>query len=412
MAIPPPPAPCSQALKPLLDRDDIIVDGGNEHFAETVRREAALAASHGLHFVGMGISGGAEGARHGPSLMPGGSTHAYEALAPILNAMAAKAPGDGSSCVTHVGPNGAGHYVKMVHNGIEYADMQFIAECYDLLRNAAGMGNDDISATFDEWNGSDLESFLIEITAKVLRKRDDREGASENDHLVDKILDQAGSKGTGKWTVQLAADSGVAAPSVSAALEARFVSAALHIRGECAQMFGDVAPNPSAAAESVGAPSTATKRASFAKTVSEALYVAKIIAYAQGFSLLQTASEEHGWNLRMGELARIWRGGCIIRAKLLDLIIAAYARKPDLPNLVLDPAVAETIKSNVESLRAVVLRAVGAGIPVPALTSALQYFDAMRRARGPANIIQAQRDAFGAHTFKRTDVEGSFHAEW
>ena len=327
-------------------------------------------------------------------------------------ATAAKAPGDGSSCVTHVGPNGSGHYVKMVHNGVEYADMQFIAECYDLLRNAAGMGNDEIGKTFDEWNGSDLESFLIEITAKVLRKRDDREG--ESGHLVDKILDQAGSKGTGKWTVQLAADSGVAAPSVSAALEARFVSARLDQRRECAATFGDVAPDPSAAAmdESSGAPSTAADREAFANTVSEALYAAKVIAYAQGFSLLSTASDEHGWGLQMGELARIWRGGCMIRAKLLDLIIAAYAKKPDLSNLMLDPAVAAAIKRNVGSLRVVVLRAVGCGVPVPALTSALQYFDAMRRARGPANIIQAQRDAFGAHTFKRTDVEGSFHAEW
>lgn len=216
-----------EALTPLLARDDIIIDGGNEHFAETVRREASLAASHGLHFVGMGISGGAEGARHGPSLMPGGSEHAYASLAPILEAMAAKAPtadgspdppGAGAPCVTHVGPNGAGHYVKMVHNGVEYADMQLIAECYDLLRNVGGMGNDEVRAAMDEWNGGPLESFLVEITAKVLRKRDDREG--ETGHLVDKILDRAGSKGTGKWTVQLAADSGIAAPSVSAALEA------------------------------------------------------------------------------------------------------------------------------------------------------------------------------------------------
>ena len=307
-----------EALKPLLAAGDIVIDGGNEHFAETVRREAELIGV-GIHFVGMGISGGAEGARHGPSLMPGGSDHAYAALAPILTAMSAKAP-DGSPCVTHVGPDGAGHYVKMVHNGIEYADMQFIAECYDLLRNVGGMPNGEVSSTFDEWNGGELESFLIEITAKVLRKVDEQEGRGEDGHLVDKILDQAGSKGTGKWTVQLAADSGVAIPSCSAALEARFVSAQLELRGKCAVAFAGVAPDAAAPAEH---PMAAGERTAFAATVSRALYAAKVLAYAQGFALLAAASAERGWRLRLGELARIWRGGCIIRARLLA---RAYTR--------------------------------------------------------------------------------------
>ena len=383
-----------EALRPLLGKDDIVIDGGNEHFSETVRRENE---TH-FHFCGMGISGGAEGARHGPAMMPGGSVFAYKALRPILESMCAKV--NGEACVTHVGPDGAGHYSKMVHNGIEYADMQFIAECYDVMKNVCGMPNAAIGDVFEEWNKGELDSFLMDATMNVMRKKDDL--VNDGSYLVDKILDQAGSKGTGKWTVQLAADSGIAVPSCSAALEARFISAQGPLRAEVEQSFKAPPSKKPPAAES----------AALVKQMANGLLAAKILAYAQGFSLLQTASEERGWKLQMGELARIWRGGCIIRARFLDTCIAAYKANPNLKSLMLDPAVQKMLNENIGDLRAVVTTCIARGVPTPALTGALNYFDGMRRSRGPANIIQAQRDFFGAHTFKRTDQAGVFHADW
>eukprot|EP01043_Picozoa_sp_COSAG02_P059121 COSAG02_NODE_7475_length_2995_cov_3.665401_1_plen_565_part_00 len=389
-----------EALRPLLGKDDIVIDGGNEHFTETVRRENE---TH-FHFCGMGISGGADGARHGPSMMPGGSKFAYAALQPIFQAMCAKV--NGESCVTHVGPDGAGHYSKMVHNGIEYADMQFIAECYDVMKNVCGFSNDQIADVYEEWNDSPLESFLIEATAAVMRKKDNQvdsggvSGGSE--YLIDKILDQAGSKGTGKWTVQLAADSGIAVPSCSAALEARFISAQKPLRTQCEKVFPTPAQPKLSQAE---CNELMTK-------MQNGLLCAKILAYAQGFLLLGTMSEERGWDLQLGELARIWRGGCIIRARFLDTIIAAYKNNPSLASLMLDPPTQAMLEQHIGDLRAVVSTSIARGIPTPALTGALNYFDGMRRARGSANVIQAQRDYFGAHTFKRTDKPGTFHADW
>ena len=388
------------ALRPLLGKDDIVIDGGNEHFTETVRRENE---TH-FHFCGMGISGGAEGARHGPSMMPGGSKFAYAALQPILQAMCAKI--NGESCVTHVGPEGAGHYSKMVHNGIEYADMQFIAECYDVMKHVCGYSNDQIAEVFEEWNKGPLESFLIEATSKVMRKKDDVEGEGGTKggsaYLIDKILDQAGSKGTGKWTVQLAADSGIAVPSCSAALEARFISAQKPLREKCEQMFPTAAPAKLGKAECDA----------LMTQMQNGLLCAKILAYAQGFLLLDAMSEERSWDMNLGELARIWRGGCIIRARFLDTIIAAYKNDPKLASLMLDPPTKAVLEQHVGDLRAVVTTCIARGIPTPALTGALNYFDGMRRGRGSANIIQAQRDYFGAHTFKRMDKPGTFHADW
>ena len=414
-----------EALKPLVESDDVIIDGGNEHFSETRRRERmcavdwANASSEGanskrIHFVGMGISGGAEGARYGPALMPGGSEFAYNSLKPMLEAISAKAgENNDEPCVTRCGPDGCGHYVKMVHNGIEYADMQFISESVVLLRDVLGLDNEEQSEVLKNWNDGELESFLIDITAKCLKKKDDVEsgGNTTNDdddeYLANKVLDKAGSKGTGKWTVQLAADAGIAIPCCSAALEARYISAAIDDRAKCSEMYEK---------DEIVRTSTSSSSTKLidAETLGKALYCAKIIAYAQGLSLIKSAGDDYGWSkdLNIANICKVWRGGCIIRAKLLETIIQAFTKDPSLSNLLLDSNIASIVQSRVGDLRKVIVEAAQRGIPAPALMNALSYYDNMRTKRGGAYVIQAQRDAFGAHTFERIDKEGTFHADW
>ncbi|KAJ1447558.1 putative 6-phosphogluconate 1-dehydrogenase [Pelagophyceae sp. CCMP2097] len=383
-------------LIPLVSRGDVIVDGGNEEFGNTERRAKALLADHGLHFIGMGISGGEVGARHGPALMPGGTAEGYAAIKPVVEAMAARAP-DGEPCVCHIGKGGSGHYVKMVHNGIEYADMQFIAEAYDILGKGCGLDPDGIAAAFENWNESRLKCYLFEITAKCLRKKDDLADGTGG-HLIDRIVDQAGSKGTGKWTVQNAADAGVAVPAISAALEGRFISSRKAERGQLDALYR---PLRKAAPLLDSAEALAI--------LEPALYTAKVCAYAQGFALLATASADYGWGLDLRAIARLWRGGCIIRAALLDDIAAAFENDPALPNLLLDGKIALTISESEGGLRDAVCFAARARVAAPALSATLAYFDGATSARGPANVVQAQRDFFGAHTYKRDDKSGAFH---
>lgn len=381
-------------IKPMLEPGDILIDGGNSYFQDTERRSIALN-SEGLHFVGMGVSGGEEGALWGPSMMPGGTLEAWDALAPILRKIAAKAE-DGEPCVARMGPRGAGHYVKTVHNGIEYADMQLIAEIYDLLTRGAGMKPAELAEVFEEWNQGELRSYLIEITARILRRVDPVSGLP----LVEVILDEAQQKGTGKWTSQNAFDIGAPIPTINAAVESRILSGLKGERLAAAQVIrgpqGHYTGRPDA----------------LVKAAREALYAGKITAYAQGMSLLRTASKEYQYDLDLGEIARIWRAGCIIRASLLGDITAAFRRDPQLTNLLLDPAFREAVEGRQESWRTVVQTMVGLGLPSLALGSALSYFDAYRSARLPANLTQAQRDFFGAHTYRRVDQEGVFHTEW
>lgn len=381
-------------LKPLLEPGDILIDGGNSYFLDTERRSRELEAS-GLWFVGMGVSGGEEGALWGPSIMPGGSPEAWQALAPILQAIAARAE-DGAPCVTHIGPGGAGHYVKMVHNGIEYADMQLIAEIYDLLSRGAGMSADQLADVFAEWNEGELKSYLIEITSHVLRRKDDLTGKP----LVDVILDEAQQKGTGKWTGQNALDLGAPVPTIQAAVESRSLSAMKERRVLASRVLGG--PHPVYQGEVKP----------LVEAARQALYAAKIIAYAQGFELMSMASQEYHYNLQLAELARIWRAGCIIRAALLEEITAAYRRDPALPNLLLDPAFAQAVAERQVNWRWLMQTAIGMGIPTLALSSALAYYDAYRSERLPANLIQGLRDYFGAHTYRRLDREGVFHTRW
>ncbi len=379
---------------PLCEPGDVLVDGGNSWFEDSERRQAVCAA-RGVHLVGLGVSGGEEGARHGPSLMPGGSPEAYALLAPVLEAIAART--EAGPCVTHVGPGGAGHFVKMVHNGIEYADMQLIAEVYDLLRRRDGMAAAQIGALFGRWNDGPLGSFLIELTGRLLAVRDPETGAP----LVDLVEDQAGQKGTGQWTVQAALTLGVPVPTVAAALDARLLSANKRERQLAAAALGET-PGPRATSEP------------WLAALHQALYGAKICAYAQGLALCGVASAARGWRLDLGELARIWKGGCIIRARLLDELRAGFARRPELPNLLLDPALGAAVRGAAPGLRTVVAEAAAYGVPVPALGAALAYFDAYRSARLPQNLIQAQRDAFGAHTYQRVDhpERGFVHTDW
>mmetsp|Transcript_21332 Transcript_21332/g.46798 ORF Transcript_21332/g.46798 Transcript_21332/m.46798 type:complete len:504 (-) Transcript_21332:486-1997(-) len=397
-----------EALAPLLTEGDVVIDGGNEMFKNTERRSKEMLEK-GIHFMGMGISGGEVGARHGPSLMPGGTKESWERVKDVLEAMSAKA-GDvkeDAPCVTWVGPGGSGHYVKMVHNGIEYADMQFIAEAYDLMQNVCGFTNTEMAAVFDRWNKGRLQSYLFEITAEILVKKDDQEGCAG--YLLDQILDQAGNKGTGKWTVQEAADVGIAVPCVSAALEARYTSAQKSDRLKCEKLYKgkvDGAELP------VASTLSAAEKEGIVVEMEKALFAAKILAYAQGLSVIQAASVEYKWEVKLSELARIWRGGCIIRAKLLNTISAALKKSPHLSTLLLDEEVSAELCEAAGGLRAVVARAVAAGLSAPGFGGALAYFDGMRRGRCSANMIQAQRDFFGAHTFKRLDKEGSFHASW
>ncbi|WP_372594011.1 NADP-dependent phosphogluconate dehydrogenase [Actinotalea sp.] len=381
-------------LVPHLEPGDIVVDAGNAHFPDTVRREAALR-ERGLHFVGTGVSGGEEGALLGPSIMPGGSPESYATLGPMLEAISAHV--DGVPCCTHVGPGGAGHFVKMVHNGIEYADMQLIAEAYDLLRQGLGAPAARIAEIFAGWNSGDLESFLIEITADVLAHTDAATGSA----FVDIVLDQAEQKGTGRWTVQNALDLGVPVTGIAEATFARALSGSVPQRE---------AARASLPAESE--PIVVEDAEAFVEDVRLALYASKVVAYSQGFDQIAAASAQFGWDIDRGAMARIWRGGCIIRARFLDRITEAYDRAPDLPLLLADDYFRDAVGAGLAAWRRVVAQAATAGIPTPAFSSSLAYYDGVRAERLPANLIQAQRDFFGAHTYRRTDRAGVFHTEW
>ncbi|MCW3097103.1 MAG: 6-phosphogluconate dehydrogenase [Chthonomonadaceae bacterium] len=380
-------------LKPLLNKGDLLIDGGNSLFTDTERRSKALEAE-GLRFIGTGVSGGEEGALNGPSIMPGGSKEAYDIVAPIFTKIAAQV--DGTPCCTHIGEGGAGHYVKMVHNGIEYADMQLIAEAYDLLKNAIGLSNEEIGQVFTEWNQGDLDSFLIEITAAIFRTKDPDTG----DFLVDKVLDKAAQKGTGKWTSQSSLDLGVPVTAITEAVFARILSSLKEQRVAASKVL----PGPSG--------TYSGDKAAFITSIREALYASKVVAYAQGFDQMLAAGREFGWTLHPGEIATIWRGGCIIRARFLNRIKEAYDNNPNLQNLLLAPYFTEAVKNGQEGWRKVVAEAAYLGIPVPAFSSSLAYYDGYRRERLPANLIQAQRDLFGAHTYERVDKPGVFHSTW
>ena len=376
---------------PLLEPGDMLIDGGNAHFKDTRRREANLKDSK-LHFVGMGVSGGEEGALNGPSIMPGGSEQAYQDLGPMLETIAAQV--DGTPCCTHVGPDGAGHFVKMVHNGIEYADMQLIAEAYDLLRNAAGYQPQQIAEIFRTWNEGRLDSYLIQITAEVLAHTDAETGKP----FVDIVLDQAEQKGTGRWTVQDALDLGVPVNGIAEAVFARSLSGHADLRGAARQLAG---PTPGTQVSD-----------QFPDLVEQALYASKLVSYAQGWNMIAAGSAEYNWGIDLAAMATIWRGGCIIRAKFLDRIRTAYEASPTLTTLLADPDFAKEIGDAQDAWREVVATAVRIGVPVPGFSAALAYYDALRARRLPAALIQGLRDYFGAHTYHRTDREGTFHTLW
>ncbi|TMF15535.1 MAG: NADP-dependent phosphogluconate dehydrogenase, partial [Chloroflexi bacterium] len=372
-------------LAPYLEAGDILIDGGNSYFLDTVRRGKALEA-RGFRFIGTGVSGGEEGALNGPSIMPGGARDAYQQVEPMLTKISAHV--DGEPCCTYIGPGGAGHYVKMVHNGIEYADIQLIAEAYDLLSHALDLGAEDLSRIFAEWNKGDLESYLIQITSEVLAKRDRATGRP----LVDVILDEAAQKGTGKWASQSALDLGIPVTAITEAVFARFLSALKTDRQVASRMLAG--PDGAMRAPAPG---------SLVDDVRSALYASKMVAYAQGFEQMQAASNDYGWDLKLGAIARIWRGGCIIRARFLNRITDAYAAEPGLKNLLLAPYFRDAMASAQDAWRRVLSVAVDRGIPVPAFSSSLAYYDAYRRDRLPANLVQGLRDYFGAHSYKRID---------
>ncbi|TKG69948.1 NADP-dependent phosphogluconate dehydrogenase [Prauserella endophytica] len=378
----------------LLEPGDVIVDAGNAHFADTRRREAALR-ERGLHFVGTGVSGGEEGALHGPSIMPGGSKESYESLGPLLEDIAAKV--DGTPCCAHIGPDGAGHFVKMVHNGIEYADMQLIAESFDLLRGALGYEPAQIAEIFRTWNTGRLDSYLIEITAEVLAHTD----AATGKPFVDVVLDQAEQKGTGRWTVQIGLDLGIPITGIAEATFARSLSGHANLRAATKGLAG-----PSRT------PLSGSDAERFADDVEQALYASKVVAYAQGFNQIQAGSAEYGWNVDLGSVASLWRGGCIIRAKFLDDIRAAFEAEPGLPTLLTSGDFRKAVEDAQDAWRSVVSTAVCLGIPTPGFSTALAYYDGLRADRLPAALVQGQRDYFGAHTYRRVDREGSFHTEW
>ena len=385
-----------QSLLPHLDKGDILIDGGNTFFQDTIRRNEMLANS-GINFIGTGVSGGEEGALKGPAIMPGGQKDAYELVAPILEEIAAKAD-DGAPCVTYVGPNGAGHYVKMVHNGIEYGDMQLIAESYDILRRVGGLTVEETAEVFKSWNTGELDSYLIEITADILTKKDPETGKP----MVEVIMDTAGNKGTGKWTSQSALDLGVPLPLITESVFARYISTLKEEREVASKELSPIkVPDLSN-----------TEKQALIESVRKGLYFSKIMSYAQGFAQMRVASEEFDWNLNYGEIAKIFRAGCIIRAQFLQKITDAFERDPELKNLLLDKYFLYVTESYQEAVREVVVTAVQAGIPVPTFSSALAYYDSYRSEVLPANLIQAQRDYFGAHTYNRVDKPGVFHFEW
>ena len=383
-------------IKPFMNEGDIIIDGGNSYFVDTERREKALKAE-GLNFIGSGVSGGEKGALWGPSLMPGGDRNAYEQIRPIWEAISAKV--DDGPCVTYIGPGGAGHFVKMVHNGIEYGDMQLIAEAYDIMRNVLGLGATEMADIFDEWNRGDLESFLIEITAKILRVNDTETGKP----LVDLILDKAGQKGTGKWTSQIALELGVVIPTIDAAIVTRTLSGRKDERLEASKQIS----GPPRAAYS------GDKKAMI-DAIHDALYASKICSYAQGMNLIRSGSDKWDWKINLGEVSRIWKGGCIIRAQFLDKIKQAYQRRADLPNLLLDPDFKSWVEEAQPNWRLAVTTAMQSGVPVLAMACSLNYFDMYRAASLPLNLTQAQRDFFGSHTYERIDKPGAapVHTEW
>jgi 6-phosphogluconate dehydrogenase len=385
-------------LKPLLDEGDVVIDGGNSFFQDTMRRSMEFEGT-GLHFVGMGVSGGEEGARHGPSLMPGGPRDAYDLLAPALEKIAAQVK-DGP-CVTYIGPGGAGHYVKMVHNGIEYGDMQLIAETYNIMKHALGLTAPEMANIFARWNSGRLNSYLIEITAKVLAFMDEETGQP----LVDLILDTAEQKGTGRWTSANAVELGIPIPTIDAAVWSRAISSMKQLRVAASGILHGPG------GESMEDAGTGPK-ARLLDALEGALYASKVSSYAQGMALLRAASENYGFGLHLSELARIWKGGCIIRAELLDTIQRAFERNPDLDNLLVDPGFAETLNGLNADWRYAARVARDLGVPIPAMSASLDYFDSYRSAQLPANLIQGQRDFFGAHTFHRTDKPGTFHNIW
>ncbi len=380
-------------LIPHLEPGDILIDGGNSYFADTDRRTEQLEKEN-LRYIGIGVSGGEEGARHGPSLMPGGSQEAYEIVRPIMEAASAKV--NGEPCVSYLGTKSAGHFVKMVHNGIEYGIMQLTAEVYDFMKRGMHLSNDDIQRLFAEWNEGELQSFLVEITADIFKQADDQGDGL----LVDKILDKAKQKGTGKWTSQVAMDLGVPIPTIDVSVTMRFLSA---LKDQRVSACRDL---------DLGNLDVKEDRLNTEKELHDALYFAIATTYAQGLSLLEAASNEFGYGIDLENVARIWRGGCIIRASFLEDIMQAYRSRPDLPNLILDESLAKILKERHSGARKVVQLGVEQGIPVPAMASALTYFDAYRSERLPSNLTQAQRDYFGAHTYERIDQEGTFHTQW
>jgi len=383
-----------ETLSKYLEAGDIIIDGGNEWFPNSIRRSEELAKKS-LRFIGMGISGGEEGARNGPSLMPGGPKEAYDLIAPIITKCAAQV-GD-EACTGYCGPIGSGNYVKMVHNGIEYGDMQLISEVYDILKNVCGMSNDEMGDLFEEWNKGDLASYLIEITAKVLKKKDDQ---GKDGHVVDYILDKTGMKGTGRWTVQEAAEQSVAAPTIAASLDARYLSARKEERIEAEKILKGPSETP------------AVDKAQIIKDMEAALYCSKIVSYAQGLGIIRGASDKNGWDVDLALCARMWRGGCIIRAQLLKGIQEAMARDVNLANLMVDEGFAAELNSRQMAWRRIVSLGIANGIALPSMSASLQYYDSYRRARLPANLVQGQRDFFGGHTYQRTDMKGTFHTLW
>ncbi|MRG86370.1 NADP-dependent phosphogluconate dehydrogenase [Salinibacillus xinjiangensis] len=383
------------SLLPYLDQGDILIDGGNTYFEDTMRRNKRLAEK-GINFIGAGVSGGEEGALKGPSIMPGGQKDAYEKAEKLLTDISAKV--NGEPCCSYIGPDGAGHYVKMVHNGIEYGDMQLICEAYFFLKHTLGLTAEEFHEIFSKWNEGELDSYLIEITADIFTKKDDETGKP----IIDVILDTAGQKGTGKWTSQSALDLGVPLPIITESVFARFISALKDERVAASEVLQGPQDKPSLSME----------KEELIEAVRKALYMSKICSYAQGFTQLKAASKEYDWNLDFGEIAMLWRGGCIIRAGFLQNIKEAYDRNENLDNLLLDSYFKEIVESYQGSLRKVIALAVEQGIPVPALSGAISYYDSYRTATLPANLLQAQRDYFGAHTYKRIDKEGTFHTEW